>query len=210
MKKSCILLLLLLCKVFLNAQNYSEEMYKTIQSMNQAQNLEAFLKTANRFERIGLFNDKEWLPNYYTSYLYAKMSYLIKEDKERDKYLDRAEDEYSKAKKKENTDKPEMMILSAYIMQARFSVSYMSRLSMNKKSLEILKDVTKKYPSNPRGLLLLGVSYYNMPGFIGGDKKKACELFVKAKEAFISFELATKNHPNWGEELNNVWLKKCK
>ena len=156
-----------------------------------------------------MINQEEWLPHYYASYVYAKMSYLSEKDDEKDSFLEKSQSEYDKAQKHKNAENDELLILQAYILQAKFSVNYMSRLSLNTEALNILMEVNKKYPSNPRAYLLLGIATYKMPVFIGGSTKKAQVLFEKANEKFVAFKPKNELYPNWGQELNDTWLKRC-
>ncbi|MDP4225546.1 MAG: hypothetical protein Q8907_06795 [Bacteroidota bacterium] len=190
-----------------NAQNYENEMLKALDVMSKANDIQSYLTANNSFIRIGSVNKNEWLPNYYSAYLYAKMSYLQKDDKSKDKYLSLAENEYKEASSKKEIDMNEMCILNAYILQAEFSVDYMSRSNLLKQSLSQLETALKKDPNNPRANMLLGISYYNMPSFVGGDKKKAEAYLEKADSCYSTFKPKIKISPNWGKDINTEWLK---
>lgn len=210
MKKNLILFLTLVLSVLsASAQSqYEKEMKKAISLLDKAEKIEELRDLSNRLERISRINSEVWLPHYYRSYIYVKMNYLTKNNEEKDKLLDKAQEEYEKILKLDNTEQDEIMVLYAYILQAKFSVNYQSRLSLNTEALNILQEVITKYPSNPRAYLLKGIATYKMPAFIGGSKKDACEMFNEANKLFISTETKPLM-PNWGRELNDIWLKRC-
>lgn len=187
---------------------YNDVMLNTINKLDSADTMEKLISVSNDFERIEMVNQKEWLPNYYTSYTNAKMTYFTKDDKKKDLLLDKSQAELEKAIKN-NGDKDELLVLQAYIHQARFSVNSMSRLSLNDKILGALNEAIEKNTCNPRAYLLLGMNTYKMPAFIGGGVSKAKEHFIKADEKFKCFTPKSKLHPNWGKELNDIWLERC-
>jgi tetratricopeptide (TPR) repeat protein len=208
MKKLTLLMSFLALAITVQAQEFEHEMAKTVASMATAETVEEFQNVANRFERIGSVNRAEWLPHYYVAYLYTKMSYLIDESQKRDAYLSRAEKEYNVFKTMPQSNGIETKIVYAYILQAKFSVDYMARIGQLKESLKLLKSVVEESPENPRANLLLGISYYNMPGFMGGDKKKASAYPRKAQECFSRDTVVDNIYPNWGQDICEYWIEK--
>jgi tetratricopeptide (TPR) repeat protein len=207
-RKTAAVIFVLLASFHIKAQ-YQEEMKKTIDLLNQVEKAEELKNAANRFERISMIDSAEWLPYYYVAYSYARMSYYPKNDRERDLLADKALSEYEKAKSRKNADKDELLILYAYILEAKFSIAYLQRLKLNTEAIHTLQDVIKKYPSNPRAYLLYGIAKHKMPSIAGGDKKEACRLFEKAHEIFSIFKPKSEIHPDWGKESIKIWLDQC-
>ena len=63
----------------------------------------------------------DWLPRYYQARAYLKMGFDGKKsDEQKDKLLDQAEAALDQASKMSQPDQAELLVLQAYIYQARF------------------------------------------------------------------------------------------
>ena len=68
---------------------YTEAMQTNIKAMKDASGTQDYQAVANTFSRISEMNSSEWLPAYYTGFVYVIMSFQSGlTDDERDAYLD--------------------------------------------------------------------------------------------------------------------------
>lgn len=71
-------------------------------------------------------------------------------------------------------------------------------------------EIIKLHPNNPRVYVLQAEDLYFTPEQYGGDKKKAKETFLKAKELFKTNKPKTAIDPNWGESEADYFLSQMK
>ncbi|MCA8829300.1 hypothetical protein [Hymenobacter pini] len=161
----------------------------------------AQLKQADaKLERAALVAPKDWLPRYYQAYARVITCFVSKEDGDvKDKYLDQAEAALAQARKLQG-DESELLVLQAYIYQARLGVSPMLR-SMKYSGMvtETLSQAKKLNPANPRIYLVQANNVYYTPSMFGGGAEAAKPLYQEAKARYAAFTPASAAAPNWGE-----------
>lgn len=205
MKKTILSLAFTLILFVAQAQNerYVKAMEGTLTQMkgfNDKTTIEDWQMLANQFERIGNAETKEWLPNYWAAYCYTLMGFMAKENADKDKFIDKANEVYSKAEKVSPANNDELMTLKAYIAQAHMVVDPMSRwMTDGPIFTENIEKAKAANPENPRPYILQGVSLYYTPEQFGGGKAIACPIMKKAKEKLATFKPTSTIHPSWGE-----------
>jgi hypothetical protein len=206
MKKVILILpfLLLIGLGFLLAQDtkYEQVMRENLQSIGQAKSVADWQNIANKFERIATMKPQEWLPNYWAGFCYTIMSFDEPERIKKDQYADQAEKFWQNIQS-QNIDNDEVMVLKAFIAQAKLSADPMSRWqSQGPIFQEYLTKAQSANPENPRVYLLQGQNTYYTPEAFGGGKNNALPLLKKAQEKFATYKSPSSIHPNWGE--NNL------
>ncbi len=212
MKKLIILNFLILLSVLSKAQTneYQKKMLETIAIMDAADEINNLQIAANQFQRIGEVMRNEWLPYYYSAYCDIRISYLKKDDKQKDSYLDKAEELIGLAENlSRNND--EIYVLKGFLLQARINIDPMIRgILLHNKCLKMFEQARDINPDNPRSYLWHGVQLFNTPSFWGGGKEKALPLLETAIEKYNQFEQPNSICPNWGLEYAKKIINKCK
>lgn len=212
--KSLLISILLTCFILQAKGNmYQETMKKNIALMDSAvetANLSDLINTANSYERISAMESAEWLPSYYAAYCYVIANYFIESKEERDQYIDKAESLIDIATKRTSSDNVEVIILKAYIIQARSNVNPASRA---RKTAPIVEEHLRRAfdldPDNPRYYYMRGENMFYTPKMFGGGKDLAKSLFETALEKYAAFELESDIHPSWGMERTQYLLAEC-
>jgi len=169
----------------------------------------AQLKQADaKFERAAAVNGKDWLPRYYQAYARLITCFQSKEEGDvKDKYLDQAEAALAQARKL-GGDESELLVLQAYIYQARLGVSPMLRsMKYSRMVTETLDQAKKLNAANPRIYLVQANNVYYTPAMFGGGADVAKPLYEEARKRYAAFKPASSTAPNWGERQLTGRLK---
>jgi tetratricopeptide (TPR) repeat protein len=187
---------------------YEQAMLGAIEKMNNATSIGEFIDAANLFERIGQTEKNEWLPQYYTAYMYLLAGFQEEDITKKDPYFDKAQQFLDNAFKltQENS---ELFVLQAFIYPGRMVVDPMNRgMELMGKMNAAIDRAIKLDPENPRSYYLQAVILLNMPVDFGGGPGVAKPLFEKASEKFNKFNPESPISPNWGKEQNEEELSK--
>lgn len=212
MKRYMLIILISAFSSGMYAQNtkYATAMKSAISMMDTSTSIEFLQYAANDFERIGDAVEDEWLPYYYCAYCYVQISYLVKADKKRDIYVNKAVEFNNKADSL-NPDNSEIYVMKGFILQARMKIDPMTRgMKHNSECITTFKKAIGLNPENPRSYLWYGVNLYNTPSFFGGGKDKALPLLRNAAIKFDTFKPESEIHPDWGKAYANKMLSKYK
>jgi hypothetical protein len=169
------------------------------------------LDAANRFGLIaGKWND-QWVTHYYAAYSQIIMSFMEKDDKKKDLYLDEADKQIEKIKALLKTDNDEVYVLAALVANARIAINPASRWQKYGNIFdENLTKAKNLQPNNPRIYYLQGMSKYHTPKMFGGGAKNAISLFEKADELYKNESSDNISKPFWGKKQNSDMLATCK
>jgi hypothetical protein len=180
-------------------------------AFDSAKSLNEMYSVSNRLGLISNKYNDQWAAQYYAGYSLTVLSYIDKDDKKRDTYLDEAEKLSEKAKQLYKTESDELYILDAMIANARLAVKPSSRYKkfgdIFNSNLEKAKNIR---PNNPRIYYLQGTSVFYTPKFFGGGAKNAISYFEKADTLFQPEKHEDIFKPFWGKKQNDEMLKKCK
>jgi hypothetical protein len=203
------LFFLILSNLVAQDAKYQQVMSENLQAFAQAKTVEEMQNVANKFARISTLKAQEWLPNYWLSYTYVRMSLNDTDKTKKDQYLDEAEKAWKTAQKF-LPQADEMTILAAYIANARMAIDPMSRWqTFGSEFREKLAEAKALNPENPRIYFLEGQSAMYTPEQFGGGKANAKKILLVAAEKFAKFKPASEFHPNWGEARAQALLKEC-
>ncbi|RTQ47840.1 hypothetical protein EJV47_18145 [Hymenobacter gummosus] len=179
---------------------YQEQLGATIKDVMSTGDVAELKALAGKLERAAAVAPADWLPRYYQAYALLIATFQSKEDGDvRDKYLDQAEAAIGQARKLRG-DEAELLVLQAYVYQARLGISPMMRsMTYSQKVNETLAQAKKLSPANPRIYLVQGNNLYYTPKMFGGGAEAAKPVYDEAKARYAAFKPATPNAPNWGE-----------
>ncbi|MCC2546762.1 hypothetical protein LJY25_09935 [Hymenobacter sp. BT175] len=155
---------------------------------------------ASKFERASAAAPADWLPAYHRAYALLIATFQGKESSDvKDKNLDQAEASLAQARKLKG-DESELLVLQAYIHQARLGINPMARSGKYSPQIKEALDQAKKLnPANPRIYLVQGNQLYFMPKMFGGGADVAKPVFEEAKVRFAAARPASPLLPAWGE-----------
>ncbi len=211
MKKIIVISLLFLISfaAFSFDKGYEKAMATNIEALYKAKNEKSMLEIANKFERIGLAEKKEWLPWYYTAYTYTTMAAITQDNTVKDNYLDRAQSFIDKATAL-NDEESEIMALQGYVYMIRVTVDPATRgQEMAPKAIQILSKASQMNPENPRSWLLLGQMQYGTAKFMGTDTSEPCSSIARAMQVYEKNISDNSLMPAWGQEYAQAMHKQC-
>jgi len=179
---------------------YTDMMAATIQELMSTGDVAQLKEIGGKLERAAAVAPADWLPKYYLAYDQLIVCFQSKEEGDvKDKYLDQAEAALAQARKL-GGDESELLVLQAYIYQARLGIAPMTR-SMKYSGMvkQALAEAKKLNPSNPRIYLVEANNTYFTPKMFGGGADIAKPLYEDAKARFAAFKPTNNLAPNWGE-----------
>ncbi|WP_143436438.1 hypothetical protein [Hymenobacter crusticola] len=179
---------------------YTDLMAATIKDLMGTGDPAQLREISGKMERAAAVAPADWLPRYYQSYALLINVFQSKEDGEvKDKTLDQAEEALGKARKL-GGDESELLVLQAYIYQARLGVAPMMRAMTYPRMVdEAVAKAKTLNPANPRIYLVQANNKYFTPKMFGGGAEAAKPLFEEAKAKYAAFQPKSALAPNWGE-----------
>jgi hypothetical protein len=211
MKTSFAVVTILLLAIGSSAQTFEEALAQAYNQFEETDSLSNKLNASNRLDLIAARWNDQWTAHYYVAYAKVVLSYLMKDEKQRDAIIDKAEQSLAKTKELMGKMNDELLVMEAYIANARLAVKSGSRWKKYGAIFdEKLEEAKKINPDNPRIYLLKGQSLFYTPKAFGGGVKKALPQFEKAAGLF---EVETKNNmdkPSWGKRANSYYINECK
>lgn len=158
-------------------------------------------KTAiGKLERASAAAPTDWLPVYYQGMGYVQISFLDKDEAARDNYLDQAQRLIDKGLKL-TSNRSEVLVLQAYLYQARLSVSPMMRaMEYGPKISATLQEAQRADPQNPRASFLMGSNLLHKPTMFGGGSDAAKPWIEKAVAQYAAEHPVSPATPHWGRE----------
>jgi hypothetical protein len=184
---------------------YAEMMAATITELLSTGDPAQLRQIASKFERASAVAATDWLPQYYQAYALLINCFQSKENGDvKDKTLDQAEAALGRARKLgragQGGDESELLVLQAYIHQARLGISPMMRSAKYSGLVnEALAEAKKLNPANPRIYLVQANNLYFTPKMFGGGADAAKPVYDEAKTRYAAFQPSTPLMPNWGE-----------
>lgn len=211
MKKIILSILLLTCftVAFANLEPYKNDLRENIKAMEAAHTVEELQSIANIFERISVMAPKEWLPSYYASLTYIKMSIFEQSNDKKESSIEKAKPFLEKTIKLA-PEESEVLLLEGYWNMMKLTIDPMTRSqTLGPVAQEFINRAQAKNPDNPRVFLLKGHMEYGTATFFKKPVDGACDLFRKSKELHERSkpeDLA----PDWGRGETAYMLSNCK
>ncbi len=192
-------------------QQFKEDLKSSVADFDSARSTNDLVSACNRLGLIAKKYNDQWAANYYACYSLTILSYIEKDTKKKDAYLDVAEVYLNNVKNEYKTEYDELYVLTAMYDNARLAVQPATRY---KKFGDLFNENIEKakslQPNNPRIYYLKGNSVYYTPKMFGGGAKNALSYFEKADPLFKNESKDDIFKPYWGEKQNNQMIKKCK
>lgn len=192
-------------------QQFKQDLKMSVDDLDSAKNMNEWLSASNRLGLIAKKYSNQWAANYYACYSLTVLSFMEKDGKKKDAYLDNAEVFLNKTKEDYKTENDEIYVLTAMYDNARLAaqpaIRYMTFGKLFNKNIEKAKSLRT---NNPRIYYLKGNSIYYTPKMFGGGAKNALVHFEKAKMLYQNVPKDDIFKPYWGEKQNEQMLKKCR
>lgn len=204
------ILSLLLAGLCAEAQTFETMLKDAFMKFEYTDSLQRKISAANRLDLIAARYSDQWIAHYYAAYAKVVTAYMLTDEAQRDMQIDQAEQSLSKCKSLTTTG-DELLILEAYIANARLAVKPMSR---HKKYGAIfdarLDEAMALNPANPRIYFLKGQSLFHTPRAFGGGAKNALPYLEKAAALFGKESKDDVRKPHWGQQKNDYYIGECK
>ena len=205
MKKSIIILVLLISGLVNSQTNYEKGMQKAFQLWGSDKPIEA----SNLFERIAAAETDNWLPPYYAAQIKIVNSFGLKDEKKLTAQLNKAQDLINDATAI-SKDNPEIMVLQALLYTAWVAYDGATYgMTLSGKVVELYTKATLMAPENPRVKYCKAEWDMNSAKYFGQDVTPFCKDLETALELFAKFKPETPLHPNWGKERASQILESC-
>ena len=206
--KTIAILLALFISTTINAQtSYEKGMSKAFELWKDKKSDEAI----NLFERIGKAEKENWLPFYYAAQIHIVSTFRIKDSKEIESRLKKAQDFLNEAKTF-SSENAEIMIMEAMLNTAY--VAYNPSVygpTLSAKVEKLYQQAKVLEPKNPRATLYHAEWKMGGAKFWGQDPKSFCPEIEKA---ILYFENGEKNdipfYPKWGKDQIARIQQNCK
>lgn len=200
-----------LVNVSLYAQTLDESLSEAMTKFELTGTLQTKLNAVNRMDLIASKWSDQWTAHYYAAYAKVNISYLLENEKQRDAMIDKAEQSLAEVKRLNGLAKDELLVMEAYVANARLSVNSNSRWKKYGAIFDAkLEEATKINPANPRIYFLKGQSLFHTPKAFGGGAKNALPQFEKAASYFQAETKDKLEKPHWGNYMNEYYIIRCK
>jgi hypothetical protein len=181
--------------------NYTEAVAE-FNKLNAQQELSSLLL---KFEKIAQSNLHDWLPSYYTSILYARLS--LKQKQNADLNADKAIYWANKSIAIQTND--ENFCALSMAKTAKMAVNpYLRWISYEKSIYEPLAKARKLNVNNPRIYILEASLKLNLPVLFGGGCEKSKPILNKAKQ-LLNKQSPQPILPTWGKQSLDEMKQSC-
>jgi hypothetical protein len=209
MKKTILIIAwTVLMHTFTEAQDvYTQQMHEQVAKLDKASTIKDYEQSANDFLRIADAQKTQWLSYYYAAYCNAKIGW-IKQDADPDNietFANKAEEQINKAKALLDTTKQQKELSEVYCVYSMLNRSkvYVNPMVYGPQygpiATHYVTMALKSNAENPRALWLAGWEKFATPKMYGGDKNKAKEILISAKQKLDSAP-DTGVEPHWGKK----------
>ncbi len=192
-----------------HANKYEKAMTDAIQELYTCSNLQDYLDTSAKFERIGAAEANEWLPIYYAGLSYIWASHTTQVPKEMNELLDKAQLFVDKAQKL-SPENDEILTLQGYIYMMKVAADPATMgPQLSGVAIQTFGKAVGLNPKNPRALMLMGRMQMGTDQFFGNDTSASCEMISKAVQLFQEQKPDSAISPMWGKETAEGFFNEC-
>jgi hypothetical protein len=182
--------------IYAQTNNLNKDFVAAVAEFNTATKNDDYTKLLTRFEQIERSNSKDWVPAYYISLLYTRLSFNSK--KTADTYANEAIVWAYKSIALQANDENYCALSMA--QTAKMSVSpYLRWIKYEKSIYEPLQKAKKTNPNNPRVYILEASLKMNIPVLFGGGCDNSKPILIKAKQLIDKLVLDP-ILPSWGRQ----------
>ena len=211
MKTLYSVILLIALTAYGSAQaTFESAMQGTLRQFDSSKTDQQMKDAAARFERIAAAEPSQWLPRYYSSFIYIVLSFKTTDNAEKQSYIDYAQKQLDEALKIA-PEESELYTLQGMLYQSTIMLDPAKYGQIySGKAAGAYQKASQLDPSNPRPVYLQGVSIMHTPEQYGGGKKAALPIFTKAMGLFADFSPMSEIYPQWGKDECQKYLAMCK
>ncbi len=192
-----------------NNDKYIAAMKSGIESLNQAQTVEALQNAIQKFERIAQAEKDKWEPQYYAAYGYVKISEKTEDPGEKDEILNTALELVNNGLEMA-PEEAELEVMKGYIRMQQLTVDPMTRgAQYSGMSFSAYNKALALSPGNPRALTMLAFMEIGTAQFMGSSTAKGCATMQKAYDAYATYTTDNELAPKWGIRSAEYGLKSC-
>ncbi len=204
-----IAVLMLLAKLALATDRYTEVMQKNIEEVYRAKTVEEFQSLANTFHRIAEAEKTKWEAFYYEAYTYVMMANAEVDAVKKDVMLDASLKALENAKNLQPGES-EIVALEGFVHMMRVTVDPASRgQQYSGMAFQSFNKAVAMNPENPRALALLAQMEFGTAQFFGSSTTDACATASKAVEKFENQKPTSLLSPMWGKNMAQALNNKC-
>jgi hypothetical protein len=209
MKKSLVLILMMVSSLTYAQGNFEKGMSKGMDMLKAAKTSEQFLEATNHFERIAAVETEKWQPGYWAGYSCMLAAMNAEKDDRKDELYDRATALVTVTEKK-GIEPSEYYTLQGYIALMKIAVSPMIRSAMGTgDAMAWLEKAKKANSKNPRPYYVQAQHLFYTPEFFGGGKAVAKPILETALKNYAAETSSDKFEPRWGKPRAESLLKEC-
>lgn len=218
MKQSIIILSLFfaICERLSAQDLVKDQVLSEVTRLDNVRSQKDYMQLAAAFDNLADKGKAQWLPYYYAAFCNARVGWLYQEDPDQiEPFADKADVQIKKALSLLDTANQKKELSEVYVVLMMIN---QARVFMNPATYgqhygpiasQYLKMALRANANNPRAIYLDGWIKDATPKMWGGDKVKAKELAVQAKQILESETTATVD-PHWGKVEVEDLLKKLK
>jgi len=198
------------------AQNDAQQLQQNVTKLDKAVTVKDYQQLANDFERLAGTLKTQWLPYYYAAYCNAKIGWLSKDDPDNiEGFANKADVQIKKAQSVLDTTTQKKELAEVYCV---LSMVNRAKVFMNPATYgPQFGPIATRYvllaksidTANGRALYLDGWEKFVTPKMWGGDKVKAKELLLQARQK-LSADNTSGIEPHWGKKEVEELLKQLK
>jgi hypothetical protein len=183
--------------IYAQTNNLNKDFVAAVAEFNTTSKNYDYVNLLARFQQIEKSsNNKDWIPAYYISLLYTRLSFNSK--KTADTYANEAIEWAKKSILIQANDENYCALSMA--QTAKMSVSpYLRWLKYEKSIYEPLQKAKKTNPNNPRVYILEASLKMNIPVLFGGGCDNSKPILIKAKQ-LIDKLVPDSILPSWGRQ----------
>jgi len=198
------------------AQKPTQELASAVIKLDNAKTVADYQALANDFAQIAESGNAGWLPYYYAAFCNAKVAWLYEDDGEKiEPFANLAEEQIKKSHSFLDTASQKNELSEVYCVlnmlnRARVFINPATYGSQyGPKASAYMRLALKTNPENPRAIYLEGWEKFATPKTWGGDKAKAKELLLEARQK-LDANLSAGNGPHWGKQEVETLLMQLK
>jgi len=200
----------------LTSQAQSDDLFGLTQRLDKTKDVKGLQQLAESFSHLADTRKTEWLPYYYAALCNARIGWLYQNDGEQiEPYANKGDEQIQKALSLLDTTRQKKELSEVYCVLSMINRAkvFINPMTYGRRYgpaatryIQLAKTVN---PDNPRALYLDGWEKYYTPKMWGGDKAKAKEILLTARQKFGSQADGDAVGPHWGrQDVEDLLAKK--
>lgn len=175
--------------------------------LDKTKDVKGYQQLAEGFSHLAETRKTEWLPYYYAALCNAKIGWLYQDDGEQiEPYANKGDEQIKKALSLLDTARQKKDLSEVYCVMSMINRAkvYINPATYGRQygpaAARYIQLAKAANPDNPRALYLEGWEKYYTPKMWGGDKVKAKEILLTARQKFEDQGEGDAVRPHWGRQ----------